>query len=351
MTCQTARYRRSGAPRTTSGTSTPCCPGRPGAPRRRCGRSRAPWPRCARPRPAVSSPTRRWPGPRSARSRPLRADHGAGAMDGGGGACGRYLPYSCSSPGRPPAAARSAAPAPAPGGQGARKPRIAVTGAAAAALVAVAVVAGALTGSIGELTSFGRQPASASASARATGQSPGSQGTLVTGAASEPPQNPKPTVSATPATPRPTSGPGSLCREYFEYFDYSEHLGQGDEAALTSPARAAEQAGGRSESVQDLRVLPSLPRQPARRQGRLASARSPGRRPRADAGRQTPGTRAPAPGARETSRAGRAIKVRAPIPGPALARPDRHRRGARPGQASSASASRMTEQACSKAAS
>ncbi len=104
-----------------------------------------------------------------------------------------------------------------PAARSARKPRIAVTGAAAAALVVVAVVAGALTGSIGELTSFGRQPASASASARATGQSPGSQGTLVTGAASERPQNPKPTVSATPATPRPTSGPGSLCREYFEF--------------------------------------------------------------------------------------------------------------------------------------
>jgi hypothetical protein len=117
-----------------------------------------------------------------------------------------------------------------PAARSPRKPRIAVTGAAAAALVAVAVVAGALTGSIGELTSFGRQPASASASARASGQSPGSQGTLVTGAASERPQNPKPTVSATPAAPRLTSGPGSLCREYFEYFEYAEHPGQGGEA-------------------------------------------------------------------------------------------------------------------------
>ena len=52
-----------------------------------------------------------------------------------------------------------------------------MTGVAAAALIVVAAaVTGALTGSIGELTSFGRQPASASASARATGQSPGSQG-------------------------------------------------------------------------------------------------------------------------------------------------------------------------------
>ena len=165
-------------------------------------------------------------------------------MDGGGGACGRYLPYSCSSPGRPPAAARARHRHRRPAARSARKPRIAVTGAAAAALVVVAVVAGALTGSIGELTSFGRQPASASASARATGQSPGSQGTLVTGAASERPQNPKPTVSATPATPRPTSGPGSLCREYFEY---AGHPGPGDEAAwITLHGQLSKLAGGPS---------------------------------------------------------------------------------------------------------
>jgi hypothetical protein len=131
-----------------------------------------------------------------------------------------------------------------PAVRSARKPRIAVTGAAAAALVVVVVVAGALTGSIGELTSFGRQPASASASARATGQSPGSQGTLVTGAARERPQNPKPTVSAIPATPRPTSGPGSLCREYFEY---AEHPGSGDGAAwITLQGQLSKLAGGPS---------------------------------------------------------------------------------------------------------
>ena len=123
----------------------------------------------------------------------------------------------------------------------ARKPRIALTGAAAAALVVVAVVAGALTGSIGELTSFGRQPASPSASTRATGQSP-SQGTLVTGAASEPPQNPKPAVSATPTTPRPTSGPGALCRQYF---GYAAHPGPGDLAAMTSlRGQLSKLAGG-----------------------------------------------------------------------------------------------------------
>jgi hypothetical protein len=131
-----------------------------------------------------------------------------------------------------------------PARRGERKPRIALTGAAAAALLVVAVVAGALTGSIGELTSFGRQPASASASARATGQSPGSQGTLVTGAARERPQNPKPTVTAAPATPRPTSSPGSLCREYFEFFG---HLGQGDEAAVISlHEQLSKLAGGPS---------------------------------------------------------------------------------------------------------
>jgi hypothetical protein len=131
-----------------------------------------------------------------------------------------------------------------PAARSPRKPRIAVTGVAAAALVAVAVVAGALTGSIGELTSFGRQPAGASASPRATGQSPGSQGTLVTGAASERPQNPKPTVSATPATPRPTPDPGSLCREYFEY---AEHPGPGDDAAwITLQGQLSKLAGGPS---------------------------------------------------------------------------------------------------------
>jgi hypothetical protein len=102
-------------------------------------------------------------------------------------------------------------------GRSARKPSIAVTGAAVAALIVVATaVTGALTGSIGELTSFGRQPASASATARATGQSPGSQGVLITGAARDRPPTPTTTVSVPPA-PRPTPDPGSLCREYFEH--------------------------------------------------------------------------------------------------------------------------------------
>jgi hypothetical protein len=136
-----------------------------------------------------------------------------------------------------------------PAARSARKPRIAVTGVAAAALVGVAVVAGALTGSIGQLTSFGRAPASASASARATGQSPGSQGTLVTGAAGERPQKPtpKPTVSAIPTpTPRLTSSPSALCREYFQYAD---HPGQDDDAAWATLHGQLTKLAGSSNPV------------------------------------------------------------------------------------------------------
>ncbi len=102
----------------------------------------------------------------------------------------------------------------------ARKPRIAVTGAAAALIVVATAVTGALTGSIGELTSFGRQPASSSASALATGQSPASEGVQVTGAARDRISTPKTTASAPPA-PRPTPDPRSLCREYFGDFGHS----------------------------------------------------------------------------------------------------------------------------------
>jgi hypothetical protein len=132
-----------------------------------------------------------------------------------------------------------------PAARSARKPRIALTGAAAAALVVVAaVVTGTLTGSIGELTSFGRQPASASASARATGQSPGRQGTLVTGAASDRNQKPKPAVS-TPAaspTPRPSSDPASLCHQYLNSF---EQPAMGQQAArIALYGQLATLAGG-----------------------------------------------------------------------------------------------------------
>jgi hypothetical protein len=132
-------------------------------------------------------------------------------------------------------------------GKGARKPSLALTGAAAAALIVVATaVTGALTGSIGELTSFGRQPAGSSASARATGQSPYSQGALVTGAARDRIPSPKPTVSAPPA-PRPTPDPSSLCREYAGAFD---HPRQDARAAwITLNWQLSTLAGGKAKIV------------------------------------------------------------------------------------------------------
>jgi hypothetical protein len=147
--------------------------------------------------------------------------------------------------GRRQPAARHRHRRPRPAARGARKPGIAVTGVAAAALIAVAaVVTGALTGSIGELTSFGRQPASASASAGATAQPSGSQGVLAKGAAPARTPSPQTTVAA-PATPRPTSGPGSLCREYFEFFEYSGHPTSGGVAAwIALGAELGKLAGG-----------------------------------------------------------------------------------------------------------
>jgi hypothetical protein len=128
----------------------------------------------------------------------------------------------------------------------ARKPSIAVTGAAAAALIVVATaVTGALTGSIGELTSFGRQPASESASARATGQSPGSERVLVTGAARDRIPAPKPTVSVPPA-PRPTPDPASLCRQYVGDF---EHPGQVAGAAFSALYEQLSKLAGGSLKV------------------------------------------------------------------------------------------------------
>jgi hypothetical protein len=127
----------------------------------------------------------------------------------------------------------------------ARKPSMAVTGAAVAALIVVAtVVTGALTGSISELTSFGRQPASSSASARATEQSPGSERVLVTGAARDRIPSPKPTVSSPPA-PRPTPDPSSLCGEYFAYFGHPPPGGR--EAWSSLGGQLAKLAGSPSK--------------------------------------------------------------------------------------------------------
>ena len=120
-----------------------------------------------------------------------------------------------------------------------------MTGVAATALIAVAVaVTGALTGSIGELRSFGRQPASASASARATAHSPGYPGAA--GHRGGPGADPDPEPEADrprprAPTPRPTSGPGSLCREYFEY---PEHPVPGGAAAWFALGRQLSKLAG-----------------------------------------------------------------------------------------------------------
>jgi hypothetical protein len=122
---------------------------------------------------------------------------------------------------RPSAGRRHRHRRPAPGGL--RKPGIAATLAAAAALIVVAAAVTGVLAGVGSFTSsFGRQPASASASARAARPSPGSQALLATGAANERTASPK-TTGPTPASPRPTSDPGSTCRQYFEYFAYLMH--------------------------------------------------------------------------------------------------------------------------------
>jgi hypothetical protein len=118
-----------------------------------------------------------------------------------------------------------------PASSGVRKPGIAVTFAAAALIVVAAAVTGVLAG-VGSFTSsFGRHPASASASARAARTSPGSQALLATGATSERTASPK-TTGPAPATPRPTSDPGSMCRQFFEYLMHPTPGGAASERAL-----------------------------------------------------------------------------------------------------------------------
>jgi hypothetical protein len=152
---------------------------------------------------------------------------------------------------RPPSRHRHRRPRPASSGR--RRPGLVLTGAGAAALVVVAVVTGALTGSIGKLTSFGHQPAGVSASALATGRGPGSQGEMATGAARDrvsaqrPSPKPKPTVSAPPA-PHPTPDPGTLCREYFGYLLHPTPAGR--TAWVTERGQLAKLAGDQSQIAQ-----------------------------------------------------------------------------------------------------
>jgi hypothetical protein len=131
---------------------------------------------------------------------------------------------------------------PAPSGVG--KPGIAVAFAASAALIVVAVAVTCVLGGVGSITSsFGRQPASASASARSARPSPGSQALLATGATSEPTASPKTTGSA-PASPHPTSDPGSMCRQYFQQLVHPTPGGAAGERALHG--KLGKLAGGDS---------------------------------------------------------------------------------------------------------
>jgi hypothetical protein len=97
-------------------------------------------------------------------------------------------------------------------------------------VVAVAVT-GVLTGFGPFTSSFGRQLASASASARAARPTPGSQAVLASGAAPERTATPKATSTA-PAIPRPTPDPGAMCRQFFEYFLHPAAADTAGERAL-----------------------------------------------------------------------------------------------------------------------
>jgi len=118
-----------------------------------------------------------------------------------------------------------------PASGGVRKPGIAVT-AASAALIVVAVAVTYVLGGVGSITSsFGRPPASASASARAARPSAGFQGLLATGATSDRTTIRK-TIGPPAASPRPTPDPGSMCRQYFEDLRHRTPAGAAGEHAL-----------------------------------------------------------------------------------------------------------------------
>jgi hypothetical protein len=119
-----------------------------------------------------------------------------------------------------------------PASGGVRKPGVAVTAAASAAVIVVAVAVTCVLGGVGSITSsFGRPPASASASARSARPSPGSQALLATGATSDPTASQKTTGSA-PGGPHPTSDHGSMCRQYFQQLVHPAPGGAAGERAL-----------------------------------------------------------------------------------------------------------------------
>jgi len=118
----------------------------------------------------------------------------------------------------------------------ARRSNLALTGAAAAALVVVAVAAiGAVTGSFGPLTSFGRPPAHTSAADRASGQSKSSAGVLGSGVPTRTPAPQHASAAASTSNsphPTPTSDPATLCHEYFEDWRHPAPGGKAAEIAL-----------------------------------------------------------------------------------------------------------------------
>jgi hypothetical protein len=111
---------------------------------------------------------------------------------------------------------------------GGRRSAIALASVAAVAVIVIAVaVTGAIPGSIGHMMSFGSHPTSAPSSAAPTGRTPPSlEGT---GGASHPTPNaavtgapsvtPSAAVTGAPSvSPSATTGPGTLCREFYESF-------------------------------------------------------------------------------------------------------------------------------------
>ena len=353
MTCQTAVPPRWGPDRTTGGTSMPCCPGRPpSSPRGTAGRSRRhPGRSSAWPRRCASSRGEAMAGPRSARLRAPARRVRAAAMHGSAPGRTRYVPptrWCCrrpaAGPGRAPGAgtgrpARQARRA----GRAARWPVI-----AAVALLAAAVAIGRARRRRRRLTcSPGGSPPARSARPARPRRSPGSQGLAATKDAARD-RDPEARSDARCARQprRPASEVRSaLCREYFASSRTDARAER--RTLVTLGGQLSELAGGPSRSRVLLRYLVN----PSR----------PGRRPLPEPmpGRRAEGARHGGPGLgprtrrsgqrRDRAEPGHSDRVGAAVPRRGLALV-RRRSGVRPGQACSASASTMAEQASSKAA-
>ena len=133
-----------------------------------------------------------------------------------------------------------------------RRSAIALTSVAVVAVIVIAVavaVTGAIPGSIGQMMSFGGHPAQRRLvdGADRAGDSPSLEGA---GGAS--PSAPSAAVTGTPSvSPSATTGPGTLCREFYESFSPAELGGAG------RPVQGTGQARGRSRP--DFHLLLPLP--------------------------------------------------------------------------------------------